>query len=149
VGGEYSGLHDANVAINCVDQKAIMDPAAELELSKRLIAAAPYSDDGYGPNSARGACAFWPAPPTSVAHQPSVAGLPQVMVISTTGDPATPYQAGVDLAKALNARLLTVHGTQHTAAMDGNRCVDDAMTHYLTDLVLPADGTNCTLAPPT
>jgi pimeloyl-ACP methyl ester carboxylesterase len=147
--GEYSGLHDANVAINCVDQKPIFDPAAELALSKRLIAAAPYSDDGYGPNSARGACAFWPAPPTSVAHQPSVAGLPQVMVISTTGDPATPYQAGVDLAKALNARLLTVHGAQHTAAMDGNRCVDDAVTQYLTDLVLPADGTNCTLAPPT
>ena len=41
--------------------------------------------------------------------------LPQVLVISTTGDPATPYQAGVDLAKDLGAVLLTVEGTRHTA----------------------------------
>jgi pimeloyl-ACP methyl ester carboxylesterase len=147
--GEYSGQRDANVAVNCVDKRQSPDPAAELELSKRLIAASPYSDDGNGPSSARGACAFWPAPPTSVAHQPKVAGLPQVMVISTTGDPATPYQAGVELAKSLNARLLTAHGAQHTAAMHGNQCVDDAVTRYLTDLVLPADGASCTLEPPT
>jgi hypothetical protein len=71
------------------------------------------------------------------------------MVISTTGDPATPYQAGVELAKSLSARLLTAHGAQHTAAMHGNQCVDDAVTQYLIDLVLPADGASCTLAPPT
>jgi len=147
--GGYSGQRDANVAINCVDKRQNPDAAAELELSERLIAASPYSDDGNGPSSARDACAFWPAPPTSVAHQPRVAGLPQVMVISTTGDPATPYQAGVELAKSLNARLLTAHGAQHTAAMHGNQCVDDAVTRYLTDLVLPADGASCTLAPPT
>ncbi|HTF46249.1 MAG TPA: alpha/beta hydrolase [Pseudonocardia sp.] len=146
--GEYTAETDARMAIRCVDEKPNTDQAAEVELSKRVIAAAPFSDSGYGPSSALGACAFWPAPPTSVAHQPQVAGLPQVMVISTTGDPATPYQAGVELAKALNARLLTVQGAQHGAAMQGDRCVDDVVTRYFTDLVLPADGANCTLAPP-
>jgi len=146
--GEYTGSDDARMAINCVDKKPNTDQAAELELSGRVLAAAPFEDTGYGPSSARSACAFWPAPPTSVAHQPHVVGLPQVMVISTTGDPATPYKAGADLAKALNARLLTVHGTKHTAAMDGDRCVDDMVTRYLTDLALPAEGASCTLAPP-
>jgi hypothetical protein len=39
------------------------------------------------------------------------------MVISTTHDPATPYQDGVNLAHELNARLLTFEGTQHTALL--------------------------------
>ncbi len=90
------------------------------------------------------ACAFWPVPNTSQPHQPSVQGLPPVLVVSTTGDPATPYQAGVDLAKALNGGMLTYEGTQHTAFLMGNKCVDDAGTKYLIDLQLPAEGTRCT-----
>jgi hypothetical protein len=76
-----------------------------------------------------------------------VAGLPQVVVVSTTGDPATPYQAGVELAKALNARLISVQGNQHGASLSGNHCVDDAVTRYLTDLQVPPDGIRCTLDP--
>ncbi|HEX4246348.1 MAG TPA: alpha/beta hydrolase [Pseudonocardia sp.] len=106
--GTYSSLIDALQAVRCVDDKAITDPAVALELSRRTLAAAPFEDDGRGPSAARDACAFWPAPPTSAAHRPNVAGLPQVLVVSTTGDPATPYQAGVELAKALGARLLSV-----------------------------------------
>jgi hypothetical protein len=65
------------------------------------------------------------------------------MVISTTQDPATPYQAGVNLANALKARLLTYEGTQHTAFLQGDSCVDRAGISYLTDLKLPAEGTRC------
>jgi pimeloyl-ACP methyl ester carboxylesterase len=139
---------DANTAIWCVDEKPLTDPAAALQLSERLIAAAPFMyDDGRGPSAARDVCAFWPVPHTMEAHQPNVAGLPQTLVVSTTGDPATPYQDGVDLATALGARLLTVHGTQHGAVLTGDQCVDDIVTRYLTDLELPPDGAQCTLAP--
>jgi pimeloyl-ACP methyl ester carboxylesterase len=138
---------DAGTAVFCVDDKPVTDPAAALQFSERRIAAAPYEDDGRGPSAARDVCAFWPVPHTMEAHQPNVAGLPQALVVSTTGDPATPYQDGVDLATALGARLLTVHGTQHGAALTGDQCVDDIVTRYLTDLELPPDGAQCTLAP--
>jgi pimeloyl-ACP methyl ester carboxylesterase len=75
-----------------------------------------------------------------------VAGLPPTLVISVTGDPATPYQAGVNLAKALGARLLTVQGNQHTVALQGTKCVDDIVTSYFVDLTLPPDGAHCAVA---
>jgi hypothetical protein len=68
------------------------------------------------------------------------------MVISTTQDPAAPYQGGVNLARDLNARLLTFEGTQHTAFLQGNSCVDQAGISYLTTLQLPAEGTRCKAA---
>jgi hypothetical protein len=73
-------------------------------------------------------------------------GLPPTLVISTTGDPATPYEAGVDLARGLGGSLLTFQGTQHTAALQGVPCVDDAVTRYLVDLQLPAPDTVCSPA---
>ncbi|MBO0848827.1 MAG: alpha/beta fold hydrolase [Pseudonocardia sp.] len=146
--GSYAYELDAFTAVNCEDQGHITDPAAALDISKRDLAAAPFEDDGHGPSPARDECAFWPTPNTSSPHVPRAPGLPQVLVISVTGDPATPYQAGVNLAKDLNARLLTVQGTQHTAALQGNTCVDDIVTGYLSDLTLPAEGARCSVAAP-
>jgi hypothetical protein len=73
------------------------------------------------------------------------AGLPPILVISTTGDPATPYQAGVELARSLHGGLLTVEGAEHTAAAHGNACVDDIVSAYLVELTLPAPPTRCAL----
>ena len=64
-------------------------------------------------------------------------------VIKRYDDPATPYQAGVNLAKALGGGLLTFEGTQHTAFLQGNKCVDGAGAKYLVDLQLPAADTRC------
>ena len=60
-------------------------------------------------------------------------------MVSTTHDPATPYQAGVDLARQLRAPLITFDGTQHTAVFDGDACVDDAVMSYFVDHVVPGD----------
>jgi hypothetical protein len=76
-------------------------------------------------------------------HVPNVPNLPPTLVVSTTGDPATPYKAGVDLAKGLKGSLVTYNGTQHTIALQGNKCVDDAVTTYLIDLKTPATDPNC------
>jgi hypothetical protein len=62
-----------------------------------------------------------------------------VVVVSTTHDPATPYQAGVDLARQLHAPLITFDGTQHTAVFGGNACLDDTITRYIVDRVVPGD----------
>jgi predicted alpha/beta hydrolase family esterase len=67
-----------------------------------------------------------------------------VIVISGTNDPATPYQAGVNLAKALGAKLLTAEDNQHTVALQGVPCVDNYVTSYFVDpSKLPADGARC------
>ena len=63
--------------------------------------------------------------------------------MSTTGDPATPYRAGVELARALGGRLLTYEGTQHTVFLQGVPCVDEAGIDYLVDRKLPEPGTRC------
>ncbi|HEY3258759.1 MAG TPA: alpha/beta hydrolase [Pseudonocardiaceae bacterium] len=142
-GGEYSTLTDAFAAIHCVDDPPLTDRAAATEADRRARAAAPFLDDGRPPSNALDTCAFWPVPPTGKLGTPQVDGLPPVLVISTTGDPATPYQAGVGLAEALHGRLLTYEGTQHTAFLQDIACVDQAGIAYLLGGTLPAEGTKC------
>jgi hypothetical protein len=38
-----------------------------------------------------------------------------------------------------------VQGNQHTASLQGNKCIDDVVTDYLVDLKVPAGQTDCTL----
>jgi pimeloyl-ACP methyl ester carboxylesterase len=142
-GGEYSTLTDAFNAIHCVDEPPLTDRDLAREADRRSRASAPFLDDGQQPSGALGVCAFWPVPPTSTPATPTQTGLPPVLVISTTGDPATPYEAGIALAETLGGRLLTNEGTQHTAFLQGIECVDDAAIAYLADGSLPAEGTRC------
>ncbi|OLF08916.1 alpha/beta hydrolase [Actinophytocola xanthii] len=142
--GRYSTTQDAFVAIHCVDDPRVTDPNVIRETNERYKEAAPFLDDGSEPTTARDPCAFWPVPNTSQPHLPKVEGLPPTLVISTTGDPATPYQAGVALAKALGGRLLTFEANQHTVFLQGNECVDGAGSAYLVDGTLPQEGTRCT-----
>ncbi|GAA2070432.1 alpha/beta hydrolase [Williamsia deligens] len=142
--GRYDTTADAFTAIRCVDGPPIADRATIDRLDNELRRTAPFRDDGRG--SGRGAgdeCAFWPVPPTSQPHRIDAPGLPTTVVVSTTDDPATPYAAGVSLAQQLRARLVTFRGTQHTAAFEGNACLDGPLTRYLTDLTLPAEGLRC------
>ncbi len=143
--GEYSGTIDALVAVRCVDEPRITD-RARVDVVTRQIAEATrgsFMADTDPPLPALDVCAFWPAPNTATPHQPRVDGVPPLLVVSTTGDPATPYQAGVNLAKALNSRLLTYEATQHTAFLQGDACVDDVGARYLVDLALPAADLTC------
>ncbi len=141
--GEYSTTQDVFTAVRCVDDPRVTDPNQALEISRRYKEAAPFLDDGNPPVGVLDACAYWPVPTTGAPHVPNVPGLPKVLVISTTGDPATPYDAGVALAKGLGGVLLTYEATQHTVFLQKNECVDDAGAAYLTELKLPAEGTRC------
>jgi pimeloyl-ACP methyl ester carboxylesterase len=143
--GSYDNTLEAFRAINCVDEERITDPAIFLEADRRFREVAPFRDDGRGPTAARDACAFWPAPPTSEPLQAAVPGVPPTLVVSVTGDPATPYEAGVELARLLGGSLLTVEGNQHTVALTGVACVDDIVTRYLVDLTAPPEGARCTI----
>ncbi len=141
--GHYHGLLDAYFAVRCVDFARTTDRAVIDDAHAKMFKGAPYLAGGTPDTSELDICSTWPVPPTSAAHVPKAAGLPKVLVVSTTHDPATPYQAGVNLAKDLGGGLLTFEGAQHTAFLRGNSCVDKAGTDYLVDGKLPADGTRC------
>ncbi len=141
----YQLDQDVLTIVRCVDDERMTDRAAAAALTTRVLAGAPFADPGTPVVGALGPCALWPAPPTSSRHVPNAEGLPTVLVVSTTGDPATPYASGVALADALHARLLTVEGTQHGAVGSGWTCVDDIAADYLVDLTLPTEGTRCTV----
>jgi hypothetical protein len=133
-------LQDAFTAIRCVDYVTPTDPAAWVEADRRTRQAAPFMSygefTGFAP---RDVCAFWPVPPTTTPYAATSPGPNKVVVVSTTHDPATPYQAGVDLARQLEASLISFEGTQHTAVFKGNRCIDSAVVNYLVDLTAPGD----------
>ncbi|WP_084176266.1 alpha/beta hydrolase [Actinokineospora spheciospongiae] len=140
--GGYSGATDALIAVRCADDERVTDraallPAVEGTRGTFLAAAQPVLP-------ALDPCAFWPAPATATPHKPRVDGIPPLLVISTSGDPATPYLAGVNLAEDLKATLLTFSATQHTVFLQGNTCVDTIGAAYLVNGTLPAPGTTCT-----
>lgn len=142
--GHYTNATDARIAVNCVDQPPVKDRDKVVAEDKRLREVAPFMSYGeFTGHAPLSTCAFWPEPPTSTPHAAAAPGLPPVLVISTTGDPATPYQAGVDLAKQLGGTLLTFKGTQHTVAFQGEQCIDDYVAAYLVDLKLPPAGATC------
>ncbi|MEV6769765.1 alpha/beta hydrolase [Nocardia sp. NPDC051030] len=142
--GTYDNSADAFNAIRCVDDPAITDRAVAAKQDSEYRRVAPFLDDGHGSDAAPlELCAIWPVPNTSTPHRLSIQGLPKTVVISTTEDPATPYQAGVDLADQLGAALITYKGTRHTVSLSGVECVDNPVIDYLIDLKEPAKGLTC------
>lgn len=142
--GHYANFMDAFAAVSCVDSVWPSDRGAWASADARMRQAAPFQSYGtFTGHAPIGTCGLWPVPPTSRPHTAAAPGLPTVLVVSTTGDPATPYQAGVDLAEHLSGVLLTYEATQHTVVLDGNSCVDDIVTDYLVNGASPAPGSRC------
>jgi pimeloyl-ACP methyl ester carboxylesterase len=142
--GHYNNSTDVRVAVNCVDKPHITDRAKVIDEDRRTREVAPFISYGEFTGLAPlDTCAFWPVPATSDQHEISVKGLPPILVVSTTNDPATPYQAGVDLAAQLGGTVVTFEGTQHTVVFQGNSCVDDIAARYLVDVTVPPPGTRC------
>ncbi|WP_194834180.1 alpha/beta hydrolase [Nocardia sp. XZ_19_369] len=141
---EQASSDDVHRAVLCLEEIRVTDRAVAADIDRRSRAAAPAFDDGLPTDTAPlDACAFWPVPPTTQPHVPNATGLPKLVVVAATGDPATPYAGGVTLAKTLGAALITYDGTQHGAAFEGIACVDEPVLKYLVDLTPPADNLRC------
>ncbi len=83
---------------------------------------------------------------TPSPHPPVTApGADPILVVGTTGDPATPYEWAQALAEQLSSgALLTYDSTVHTAYLAGSDCIDDAVDAYLLAGTVPDDGATCT-----
>lgn len=138
--GTYGNELEAFQVITCADTAerqtvAETDAEADLytEVAPRLVPEG--SAGGYS-------CTFLPD-----ALDPRVditaAGAGPVVVIGTTGDPATPFDSTVRMSNTLeDGRLVIVEADQHTG-YGVNRCVIDVVNDYLIDLQAPADETEC------
>jgi hypothetical protein len=74
----------------------------------------------------------------------TASGAPPILVVGTTGDPATPYAWAVSVAHELSRGvLLTRDGDDHVAYFY-SACVRDDVESYLVNGTTPPTGTVCT-----
>ena len=142
--GSYSSNElEANIAINCLDGRSGASDAARKAQNQRLIEASP-TFGRYWQNGAL-LCDAWPYPLAKRPDSYAANGAPTIMVIGTTGDPATPYQQSVSLAHDVLAKgfLVTFDGEGHTAYGRSNDCIANVVDDFLIDGVLPETEPTC------
>lgn len=67
-----------------------------------------------------------------------------ILLVSTTGDPATPHSMGQAVAaRNPSAVLLTHNGDGHTVYARGNKCIDPKVDAFLLKVTLPAKAIVC------
>jgi hypothetical protein len=90
-------------------------------------------------------CEQWPYPVADRPESYSAEGAPTIMVVGTTGDPATPFEQSVDLAAEVLADgfLVTFRGEGHTAYGRSNKCVSDAVDNFLIRGAVPSKEPVC------
>ena len=141
--GRYaSNLNEIFNAVKCVDYPATADTGHLQDTAARIRRAAPV----LGPYLSHGEllCAQWPVPPARTPAPVTAAGAPGILVVGTTGDPATPYAWARSLAGQLESGVLLTHeGEGHIAYQRSSACVDRAVDAYLVDGLLVPDGTVC------
>jgi pimeloyl-ACP methyl ester carboxylesterase len=141
--GVYAGNSTAAfLAVNCLDYPMTSDPGQMRADEQELIATSPT----FGRFLALGGvtCAPWTYPPVLEPGPLQAAGAGPIVVIGTTGDPATPYEWSTALAEQLESGVhVTWEGEGHTAYGRSNDCVLDLVDDYFIDGSVPADGTRC------
>lgn len=143
--GHYNDLQQALAAIRCDDRHDAMVSydsyaATYQQYSQRFpifgafLAASPLGCDPRVP-----------APtPTEQVGDLRVTNAPPILIVGTTGDPATPYAGAVDLQSRLRgSRLLTLVDTEHAGYNRGVPCVDGAVDQYFLTRALPPAGRRC------
>ena len=141
--GSYDGGFEVYFGVSCINSAWPTDPKAVLAEAKKVGAKFPRVGEALVSDYVR--CALWPVKGKALPEVPTdIKGLPPIVVISTTNDPATPYESGVKVAERIpDARLITNVGEGHTIYANGKACIDDAVDAYLLDLKAPADGLRC------
>jgi pimeloyl-ACP methyl ester carboxylesterase len=145
--GTYQGnYYEAFLAIQCVDYPVERDPQVlTREAGELREAGGPLSDDDTTlDGEVDPLCGNWPYPARDVPAPVSAEGAAPIVVVGTTGDPATPYTWAESLAEQLSSGvLLTYEGEGHIAYDERDPCVVGAVDGYLLRGDPPASGTTC------
>ena len=141
--GTYANGFEIYFSVSCLDAAWPDDPETVFAAAKAAGKTYPRVGEALVNDYVR--CSLWPTDPDPlVPITADLKGLAPVVVISTTGDPATPYQSGVRVAKQIpGAVLITNEGEGHTIFAQGKDCVDDPVAAYFTDETVPEDGLAC------
>ena len=142
--GTYaSNMLEANMAVSCLDGRSNPSAAAMKAQNARLLKLSPFFGR-YWQNGALG-CEQWPYPVISHPSSYSAAGSGPILVVGTTGDPATPYWQAQNLATKIlsDGHLITFNGEGHTAYGRSNECVVTAVDNFLVKGTVPAKDPNC------
>ncbi|MGP3968038.1 alpha/beta hydrolase [Streptomyces sp. 6N223] len=142
--GTYTTLQSSLTAISCADSSQRYDADDARRALRTFREVSPV----FGPPMAWGLlnCAHWPV--TGAGPHPEVGaeGAPPILLIGTTGDPATPYEGTRRMKQALGPGVgveLTYDGEGHGAYTGGSSCVREAADAYLLDGKVPEDGKTC------
>ncbi|WP_264796879.1 alpha/beta hydrolase [Arthrobacter mangrovi] len=141
--GSYTGNStEAFTAINCLDYPMESGLDAMREEAKALEDASPTLGRylAYGGTT----CENWSYDAVRTPAPVKAEGADPILVVGTTGDPATPYEWAESMAASFeSASLLTFEAEGHTAYSRGNKCVQDAVDAYFIDGTMPKDGAVC------
>ena len=137
--GSYGNELEAFLAISCLDDPGATNVKEVEDAVQDFVAAAPRlgANFGYGYS-----CALWPVKPATKIDATGKGAGP-IVVVGTTGDPATPLASTRKMAAALEQGiLLIVEANQHTG-YGANECINTAVDSYLIDLTVPVNETTC------
>ena len=134
----------ANIGINCLDYRVEGNMATWTAQSKELERIAPR----FATVTEAGdlGCQAWGHTGTQPSKALHAKGAAPILVIGTTGDPATPHEWAVALADQLESgQLLTWEGNGHVAYSNPGHgpCVTQAVDTYLLTGTMPKKGLTC------
>ena len=142
--GSYStNLIAANYAISCLDSRASANIFEMRRQNQALLEASPTLGRYWQYGGMR--CESWPYDVVEPLPSFSASGAPVILVIGTTGDPATPYSQAQSLANEIleSGFLLTYNGEGHTIYGQKVTCVDNTVDRFFLTGDLPASDPNC------
>ena len=142
--GTYkTNLMEANIAISCLDSRQPADDSSMAKQNSRMLAASPTLGRYWQFGALT--CSHWPYPVVSHPKDYSAKGSVPILVVGTTGDPATPYSQAVSVANRVlaNGHLVTYHGEGHTAYGRSNECVANAVDNYFIKGSIPDQDPDC------
>ncbi|URM89719.1 alpha/beta hydrolase [Streptomyces sp. MRC013] len=142
--GRYGTDSHAQRAISCADTDQRPTAADAKALLPEFRRISPVFGDFLAWDTA-GWCANWPVKGEPAGRDVSAPGAGPILVVGTTGDPATPYEGARRMADGLGEGvgvLITNEGEGH-GAYGSSACVTRKVDGYLLRGEVPADGTTC------
>ncbi|MFJ8859955.1 alpha/beta hydrolase [Streptomyces sp. NPDC102451] len=142
--GHYDTQSHSQRAISCADAKARPTAGEARALLPEFRKLSPV----FGPFLAwdtAGWCAGWPVEGEHDTPEASAPGAAPILVIGTTGDPATPYEGARRMADELGEGvgvMVTNRGEGH-GSYGESACVTSLVDAYFLEGKVPADGRTC------